>query len=163
MSAWMHFQWFCPTFHRFCTLPHSFSLPQAVPFLFFSGHYIKSLEHACTRRGGPAAALLPWQCFSALLFHIKKKNMLGSMSSGGSWKVEEKVRGGRTGEEGVSASCSSELGLWDWGEGRKVGAQGEELMKAAGIWGPLKNKFVILHTAHVWKDRHFWRPREELE
>lgn len=52
---------------------------------------------------------------------------------------------------------------YEMGEGRKLGAQEEELMKAAGIWGPLKNKFVILHTAHVWKDRHFWRPREELE
>lgn len=31
----------------------------------------------------------------------------------------------------------------------KPGAQGGGLVKAAGIWGPLKNKFVILHTAHV--------------
>lgn len=57
------------------------------------------------------------------------------------------MKGGGTGEERVSASCSSELGLC--GEGRKLGAQGGELMKAAGIWGPLKNKFVILHTTHV--------------
>lgn len=59
------------------------------------------------------------------------------------------MRGGGTGEEGVSASCSCSWGYEAvWGKG-KLGAQGGLLMKAAGIWGPLKNKFVILHTAHV--------------
>jgi len=166
MSAWMHFQWFCPTFHCFCALPRPLSLPQAVPFLFFSGHSFKSLELSPTQRGGPAAALLPWQCFADFCLHRKNIGEVwagAGVRVGGGWKEGEKVRGGRRGEEGASGSRGLELGLRGWAGGGKRGAHGGELRKAAGIWGPLKNKFVILHTAHVWKDRHFWRPREESE
>lgn len=103
---------------------------------------------------GPTATWLPWQCFSALLFAYK---IFGG--PGGGWKGDEKVRGG-----GRSFSILRlGLGLRGWGGSRKMGGTGGELVKAAGIWGPLKNKFVILHTAHVWKDRHFWRSREESE
>lgn len=167
MSAWMHFQWFCPTFHCFCALPRSLSLPQAVPFLFFSGHYFKSLELASTRRGGPTAALLPWQCFSALLFAYKKYRGGGMDGSGVGelkrrWKSEQ-WRDRRRGSVSVLRLGAGAVRLGVGGGEGKLGAQGGELMKTAGIWGPLKNKFVILHTAHVWKDRHFWRPREESE
>lgn len=63
----------------------------------------------------------------------------------GGWKGDEKARGG-----GRSFSVLwLVLGRRGWSGSRKMRGTGGELVKAAGIWGPLKNKFVILHTAHV--------------
>lgn len=113
----MHFQWFCPTFHCFCALPRSLSLPQAVPFLFFSGHYFKSLELAATRRGGPTAASLPWQCASALLFAYKK--YWGGVWAGGAEKKMKKgeVEGQEKREcQRPAAFCwGYEAGKENWG------------------------------------------------
>lgn len=53
------------------------------------------------------------------------------------------------GEEECQHPAAGSWGSEARGGGRKRGEPGGELMKAAGIWGPLKNKFVILHTAHV--------------